>query len=230
MKFQLSSEYGELSEVRNMVPHHGIDLAMPTGTELRSALDGVVEKVVDLGSNNLGKGVFIRNEDGTLSIYGHMSSIKVKVGEHLHAGESIGFSGNTGHSTAAHLHYGMKDAAGTWMDPTPMAEHVSNMSGEGFRWSDVGHSILDKYNSFADKVIGAEMHAAGIPTKETFQETLQLWLTNIGHTLTDLMPEIGTAITIAAGIAIMFTGNFPKYFTRWGFAMMGVISWLILGK
>jgi hypothetical protein len=28
MKFQLSSEYGELSEVRNMVPHHGIDLAM----------------------------------------------------------------------------------------------------------------------------------------------------------------------------------------------------------
>jgi hypothetical protein len=83
---------------------------------------------------------------------------------------------------------------------------------------------------FRDKVIGAEMNAVGLPTKETFQETLQVWLTSLGHTLTDLMPEIGTAITIAAGIAIMFTGNFPKYFTRWGFAMMGVISWIILGK
>jgi murein DD-endopeptidase MepM/ murein hydrolase activator NlpD len=193
-------------------------------------MDGVVEQVVDFGNKNVGKGVFIRNDDGTLSIYGHMSKIKVKVGEHLHSGESIGFSGNTGHSTGPHLHYGMKDAAGHWMDPSPVAEQVSNMSGSGFHWSDAGHFILDKYNKFSDKVIGAELHAVGVPTRETFQETLQVWLTSIGHTLTDLMPEIGTGITIAAGIAIMFTGNFPKYFVRWGFAMMGVISWLILGK
>jgi murein DD-endopeptidase MepM/ murein hydrolase activator NlpD len=96
MKFLLSSEYGELSQVRNMVPHHGIDLAMPQGTELRSVMNGVVEKVVDFGNQNLGKGVFVRNDDGTLSIYGHMSKIKVKLGEHLSFGESIGFSGNTG--------------------------------------------------------------------------------------------------------------------------------------
>jgi murein DD-endopeptidase MepM/ murein hydrolase activator NlpD len=230
MKFRLSSEYGELSEIRNMVPHHGIDLAMAEGTQLRSVMGGVVEKVVDYGSDNLGKGVFIRNEDGTLSIYGHMSSIKVKVGEHLHSGDSLGLSGNTGHSTAAHLHYGMKDAAGHWVDPTPVAEQVSNMQGSGFHFSDVGHYLLDKYNAFSGKVIGAEMNAVGLPTKETFQETLQVWLTSLGHTLTDLMPEIGTGITIAAGIAIMFTGNFPKYFTRWGFAMLGVISWIILGK
>jgi hypothetical protein len=44
------------------------------------------------------------------------------------------------------------------------------------------------------------------------------------------MPEIGAFITIAAGLAIMFTGNAPKYLVRWGFGMMGVISWLILGK
>jgi murein DD-endopeptidase MepM/ murein hydrolase activator NlpD len=226
VKFRLSSEYGELSEVRNMVPHHGIDLAMPTGTELRSVMDGVVEKVVDYGGNNLGKGVFIRNDDGTLSIYGHMSKIQVKAGEHLTAGESIGFSGNTGHSTAAHLHYGMKDAAGQWLDPSPAAEKVSNMQGSGFHFGDIGNVLLDKYNKFADKVIGAEMDMVVHPA----QHTLQDWLTWLGHTLTDLMPEIGTAITIAAGIAIMFTGNFPKYITRWGFAMMGVISWILLGK
>jgi murein DD-endopeptidase MepM/ murein hydrolase activator NlpD len=226
VKFRLSSEYGELSEVRNMVPHHGIDLAMAEGTDLHTVMNGVVEKVVDYGSDNLGKGVFIRNEDGTLSIYGHMSSIKVKAGEHLHSGDSIGLSGNTGHSTAAHLHYGMKDAAGHWVDPTPVAEHVSNMQGSGFYIGDVGHAILDKYNHFADKVIGAEMDMVVKPA----QHTLQDLLIYLGHTLTDLMPEIGTAITIAAGIAIMFTGNFPKYITRWGFAMMGVISWILLAK
>ncbi|TWD94549.1 hypothetical protein FB550_11382 [Neobacillus bataviensis] len=41
MKFRLSSDNGELSEVRNMVPHHGIDLAMGEGT-LRTVMDGVV--------------------------------------------------------------------------------------------------------------------------------------------------------------------------------------------
>lgn len=223
MKFQLSSEYGELSEVRNNIPHHGIDLAMPEGTELRSVMNGVVEKVVDFGNQNLGKGVFIRNDDGTLSIYGHMSKIKVKLGEHLTTGESIGFSGNTGNSTGAHLHYGMKNINGEWIDPTPIAEKVSNMQGSDFHF---GQFLLDKYNSFADKVIGAEMNMAIIPA----QHTLQDWLVWLCHTLTDLMPEIGTGITIAAGIAIMFTGNFPKYFTRWGFGMLGVISWIVLAK
>lgn len=223
MKFRISGEYGELAEVRNMVPHHGIDLVMGEGTQLRSVMTGVVEKVADFGNDNLGKGVFIRNDDGTLSIYGHMSKITVKAGEHLKAGESIGLSGNTGNSTGAHLHYGMKDAAGQWMDPTPAAERVSNMQGSDFH---LGQYLLDKYNHFADKVIGAEMNTVIHPA----QHTLQDWLITLGHALTDLMPEIGTGITIAAGIAIMFTGNFPKYITRWGFAMLGVISWIILGK
>jgi murein DD-endopeptidase MepM/ murein hydrolase activator NlpD len=223
MKFRISSEFGELSEVRNMHPHNGIDFAMPQGTELRSLMDGVVEKVVDYGNQNVGKGVFVRNEDGTLSIYGHMSKIKVKMGEHLHSGESIGYSGNTGHSTAAHLHYGMQNANGQWIDPSPVADQVSNMSGDGFHF---GQFLLDKYNHFADKVIGAEMNMVVKPA----QHTLQDWLIWLGHNLTDLMPEIGTAITILAGVAIMFTGKFPKYITRWGFAMMGVISWIILAK
>jgi murein DD-endopeptidase MepM/ murein hydrolase activator NlpD len=224
MKFRLSGEYGELSEVRNNIPHHGLDFAMPQGTELRSVMDGVVEQVVDYGNQNIGKGVLIHNNDNTISIYGHMSQIKVKVGEHLHTGDPIGFSGSTGNSTAGHLHYGMKDAAtGQWIDPTPIAEKVSNMQGSDFHF---GQFLLDKYNQFADKVIGAEMNTVVHPAQDMLRDGL-IWL---GHTLTDLMPEIGAAITIAAGIAIMFTGNFPKYITRWGFGILGVISWLILAK
>lgn len=230
MKFQLSSEYGELSEVRNNIPHHGLDFAMAPGTELHTVMNGTVEKIVDYGNQNLGKGVFIRNDDGTLSIYGHMSkfSENLHVGNHLNAGQTIGLSGNSGHVVGnGHLHYGMKDAAGQWMDPTSVAEQVSNMQGSDFHF---GQFLLDKYNHFADKVIGAELHSVGVPTRETFQETIQVWATAICNTLTDLMPEIGTAITILAGVAIMFTGNFPKYFTRWGFGMLGVISWIVLAK
>lgn len=128
MKFKLTSPYGELSEVRDH-PHHGIDLAMPEGTELRSISDGVVERVVDFGGENLGKGVFIRHDDGTLGIYGHMNDISVKVGEHVNAGEYIGLSGNTGHSTGPHLHFGMKGEDGSWVDPTPIAKDLSNISG-----------------------------------------------------------------------------------------------------
>ncbi|MDP4087128.1 MAG: M23 family metallopeptidase [Bacillota bacterium] len=224
MKFQLTGKYGELAEIRNNVPHHGIDLAMPQGTDLHSVMSGTVEQIVDYGTKNLGKGVFVRNDDGTLSIYGHLSQIKVKMHEHLYAGETIGLSGNTGNSTGPHLHYGMKDVAGHWVDPTPIAEKVSNMQGDW--WHHPGQFLLDKWNQLGDKVIGKENEIMFHPLLDMLRDGL-IWL---GHTLTDLMPEIGCAITIAAGIAIMFTGNFPKYVTRWGFGMMGVISWIILGK
>jgi hypothetical protein len=129
MKFRLSSEYGELSPVRDHV-HKGIDLAMPEGTELRSIADGVVERVLNQGSEGLGKGVFIRNEDGSLSIYGHMSDTSaVKVGEHVNAGELIGYSGNTGHSTGAHLHFALKGTDGQFVDPTPVAEQLDAITG-----------------------------------------------------------------------------------------------------
>jgi hypothetical protein len=129
MKFRLSSEYGELSPIRDHV-HRGIDLAMPEGTTLRSIAEGTVERIADYGATNLGKGVFIRHDDGNLSIYGHMKDTSaVKVGEHVDAGEIIGISGNTGSSTGPHLHYAIKDANGNFVDPTPLADQVDAMSG-----------------------------------------------------------------------------------------------------
>jgi len=135
MKFRLSSEYGVLEQIRNNRPHTGIDLAMPEGTELRSIGEAVVERVVDYGSANIGKGVILRLEDGSRAIYGHMSDIKVKAGQILREGESIGFSGNTGHSTGAHLHFGLKDANGHFVDPTPLASKIDSLSGSQSMWS-----------------------------------------------------------------------------------------------
>jgi murein DD-endopeptidase MepM/ murein hydrolase activator NlpD len=129
MKFRLTSEFGALEEVRNGTPHNGIDIAMPEGTELHSIAEGVVERVVDYGSENIGKGVIIRADDGTRSIYGHMSEIDVRSGEHVDKGELLGLSGSTGNSTGAHLHFGIwKD--GEYVDPAPMTDQLMRMSGD----------------------------------------------------------------------------------------------------
>lgn len=129
MKFRLTGQFGELSPVRNWQPHSGIDLAMPEGTTLRSVTDGIVDRVYD-GTGAIGKGLSVQMADGTRTIYGHMNEVKAHVGDKLHAGDIVGFSGNTGNSTGPHLHFGMKDASGSVIDPTPYADKLAAVSGE----------------------------------------------------------------------------------------------------
>jgi hypothetical protein len=129
MKFRLTGKFGELSPVRDFQPHSGIDLAMPEGTTLRSIADGSCRRVYD-GSGAIGKGLSVRMPDGTRTIYGHMNEVKAHIGEHVNAGEVIGLSGNTGNSTGAHLHFGMKDASGHVIDPTSHADKLASISGD----------------------------------------------------------------------------------------------------
>jgi hypothetical protein len=129
MKFRLTGKFGELSPIRSMQPHSGIDLAMPEGTTLRSVADGVVDRVYD-GTGLIGKGLSVQMPDGTRAIYGHMNEVKAHVGDHLSAGDIVGLSGNTGNSTGPHLHFGLKDADGSVLDPTPIAEKLASISGD----------------------------------------------------------------------------------------------------
>jgi murein DD-endopeptidase MepM/ murein hydrolase activator NlpD len=129
MKFRLSGQFGELSPVRNWQAHSGIDLAMPEGTTLRSIADGVVDRVYD-GTGLIGKGLSVKFPDGTRAIYGHMNEVKAHVGDHLNAGDIVGLSGNTGNSTGPHLHFGLKDANGSALDPTPIADKLASISGD----------------------------------------------------------------------------------------------------
>jgi hypothetical protein len=127
MKFRLSGEFGEMSPVRDMIPHTGIDLAIPQNTLLRSFTEGVVDRVYD-GSGAIGKGLSIVTENGDRMIYGHLNNVAVKVGEKIDVGEVIGLSGSTGHSTAPHLHFAIQKD-GSWIDPTPLADKVGEYAG-----------------------------------------------------------------------------------------------------
>jgi murein DD-endopeptidase MepM/ murein hydrolase activator NlpD len=92
------------------------------GTPLAAMSSGtVVCAGEETGFGNL---VQIRYWDGTISYYGHMSSISVNVDESVDPGEVVGESGNTGHSTGPHLHLEIHPDGGEAIDPLPwLADH-----------------------------------------------------------------------------------------------------------
>ena len=129
--FRVTTEYG-VHDALHPAGHHGIDLATPMGTPLHSPIDGTVIAVKDLGDANAGMYIKVRTEDGSSDlIFGHLSEFKVKVGEHVEKGDVIGLTGNSGHSTGAHLHFGAKDAVtGDWIDPSFWVDIFQDMSAE----------------------------------------------------------------------------------------------------
>jgi murein DD-endopeptidase MepM/ murein hydrolase activator NlpD len=83
--------------------HPGIDIAVPRGTKVTSPADGVV---VFCGvKNGYGNIIVIDHGYGTVTRYGHLDGFNVRPGQRVRRGDVIAFSGNTGRSTAPHLHY-----------------------------------------------------------------------------------------------------------------------------
>jgi murein DD-endopeptidase MepM/ murein hydrolase activator NlpD len=84
--------------------HTGMDFSAPSGTEIHSTGDGVVESV-KVKRWGYGKHVVIDHGFGYKTLYAHMSKFNVRVGQKVTRGQTIGFVGSTGKSTAPHLHY-----------------------------------------------------------------------------------------------------------------------------
>ncbi|PZX20757.1 peptidase M23-like protein [Breznakibacter xylanolyticus] len=84
--------------------HEGMDFTASTGTDVYATGDGVVDEVV---SSNIGYGkhIVINHGFGYKTLYAHLNDFNVKVGQKVNRGDVIGAVGNTGTSTAPHLHY-----------------------------------------------------------------------------------------------------------------------------
>lgn len=84
--------------------HQGLDFAGPIGTPIYATADGVVQKV-DVSFSGYGKVVEINHGFGYMTRYAHMHGFAVHEGQKVKRGELLGYVGNTGLSTAPHLHY-----------------------------------------------------------------------------------------------------------------------------
>jgi len=113
---QSFGEHPEMYKRFGLSGHNGIDYGAPVGTNVKAAAKGRVSYV---GSDEKGYGIHVRiQHDGFLTIYAHLSSTKVSVGDYCHAGGIIGASGNTGYSTGPHLHFELR-VGNQAIDPTP---------------------------------------------------------------------------------------------------------------
>ena len=83
--------------------HQGIDYGAPMGSPIDAATDGVVSFAGWHGGH--GNYVQIRHAGGLGTGYAHMSRIIAHAGEHVRAGQLIGYVGSTGLSTGPHLHF-----------------------------------------------------------------------------------------------------------------------------
>ena len=103
---RMASGYGyrihPIYKTRKM--HYGMDFSAKTGTEIYATGDGVVSKV-RRSKRGYGNYVKINHGFGYETLYAHMSKYIVKKGQKVKRGEVIGYVGNTGISTAPHLHY-----------------------------------------------------------------------------------------------------------------------------
>lgn len=216
MKFRISSEFGVLEEIRNGRPHTGIDLAMPTGTDLRSIADGFVTKIVDQGAEGLGKAVYVKTRSGEVHIYGHMNDISVKQGEVVHFGDLLGHSGNTGHSTGPHLHFAIKDH-GQFVDPSNVIDNLQKVSGP-YKQSD--YSLFDLIKE------GPETIKAHI--KDVIQESIQEIFISLGIFIYDSLQVVGliaTAVCILIGVF-----GFPNgYKYAWVIGLVYTVSRVLGG-
>lgn len=93
-------------------PYNGIDIAASTGTPLLAAAAGKVIRSKDAGWNGgYGKMIIIAHDNGTQTLYAHLSKAIVGVGERVDQGQTIGLTGSTGRSTGPHLHFEIRGAA-----------------------------------------------------------------------------------------------------------------------
>ncbi|MFE9769254.1 M23 family metallopeptidase [Streptomyces sp. NPDC005808] len=99
--------------------HTGVDFHAASGTSVHAVGSGTV--VTAGWGGAYGNQIVLKMNDGTYTMYGHLSSIGVSVGQTVTPGQQIGLSGATGNTTGPHLHFEARTTAEYGSDIDPVA-------------------------------------------------------------------------------------------------------------
>lgn len=142
---RVSQHYGHTDFAKNRSKwyrfHNGLDIVF-VNKNIPALASG---RVLFAGWNKQGFGnaVIIKTGNAEEMLYGHLSSINVKIGDIVRAGEVIGVEGSTGNSTASHLHFGVKQY-GKYVDPMDYIQSLGQSSGIVRKIPEL-MTILNKY-------------------------------------------------------------------------------------
>jgi len=122
--------------------HQGCDYRAPIGSPIVANGDLTIEKAgVGSGYGNV---VYARDANGTQYRFGHLDGFPpgMKAGDKIKAGDTIGYTGNTGISTGPHLHYEARPNGGAAVDPNSIDPKTGKpyMAAAGF---EAGKSLKD---------------------------------------------------------------------------------------
>jgi murein DD-endopeptidase MepM/ murein hydrolase activator NlpD len=136
-RYTVSQTYPESLTHLTRDSMYAVDFAMPVGTNVVAARDGIV---FDVASTNFRGGpdadryadlanlVRVLHDDGTFAVYAHLNwnTIRVRPGDRVSAGQYIADSGNTGFSTGPHLHFAVQRNLGMRVESIPVTFRGSN--------------------------------------------------------------------------------------------------------
>lgn len=108
----------------NVGGNEGINIAVPAGTPVKAAEDGVVAYAGE-ELKGYGKLILVRHTNGLISAYAHNSSLLVAKGDKVRRGQNISLSGQTGSVSSPQLHFEVRQGA-VPVDPIPRLESHNN--------------------------------------------------------------------------------------------------------
>lgn len=123
---------------KNGVCHNGIDFGIPNNTVIIAASGGIVVKIDNSdGSKGYGSFIKIKHPNGYWTIYAHLhgTTVSVKEGDEVIAGQMIALSDNSGFSTGPHLHFEVRDPSGKKVDPYGSPPDYVNGCGLNALWA-----------------------------------------------------------------------------------------------
>ena len=129
----LTTYFGEADAIYGM-PHRGIDIAAPEGSDIIATASGTV--ITATWNNSYGNYVKINHGNGLITVYAHASKLLVQEGQKVRIGDVIALVGSTGDSTGNHLHFEWQ-LDGELKNPLDYVHYGSTYSTSEFSETDI---------------------------------------------------------------------------------------------